>query len=284
MSLFEFYKHTTDVLPIDIIKTIQDVALKNVFQKISDLKCDNCCSDKFCVFVVDNNGKHYEKIINFKKDCEKKLSYVSVEDEGVTSDLLDDIIWPLNMNMESNVEFVCLSCGSHYMSCPECSFYDDMYIDDYCETSSFNDVNNGPVYFCKFIGYDGFCDLSEHDTCLQLKRKYYTATNTVLCDKSVIHPLTYKNISDELILKHKLDVDNILFNSFRVPVKHTIVDTFSQNIPYYVGDYNINYFNQYSNNTGKTSPFDAYGTGPDGGMCTYWKCVNCDNEYSISDK
>lgn len=200
----------------------------------------------------------YENAQNLKCfACNKKLSLILPYETGI-NDYEPEFIEHLNngniidneddvLNYCASTEnfyYVCINCSYHSLCCTDCS------------------ISNKSIQLCRFLGHQGFF-VDEEKKYIRKFRTTNNIFNKIIKNENI-------NMSDANDLKNKME--NLNINAAKIlalDMKNNI-----ENIPYYIGDMNLEYFD--------TS--NVWATGPDGGYYHYWECPSCKKTFSLTDK
>lgn len=221
------------------------------YDHVKDVKCHSC--DEQLLLIEYNN--FYDPIILEKSGSE---------------------IWPITT--EGEICFVCPTCESLYLSCPECSvstWKDDR--DDY-------GLIDSSIQLCKFLGFEGLfysnSDESGYPSQLfqpNLRQRSQEELVNVLFNDSIV---STPDSDDECTNVKWLSDAQLCYDEEIYPN--------NKFIPYYVGWMNIPY-------CPKKLPmrFEPLGpienayitlTGPDGGLFHFWRCLRCNRNFVFTDK
>lgn len=215
---------------------------KTLYTNAKDLKCFGC--NQLLSFLLpydyrDTSGE-FDFFKNGKIVDENTVDHISICDE-------------------EGIFYVCPKCDYYYMCCPNCS-----------------GEQSQKIQLCRFLGHYGFFN---GETTKDIK-KYRTTEKT-------FNKITKKSdgysspIGDNEIEEHKknleiLNDESLTQFSEDIKIKYKINNKCYRigNIPYYVGDKNLYFFDV----------SDVWATGPDGGYPHFWVCSRCNIGYKLSDK
>ncbi len=220
------------------------------YDKIGDIKCLNCHT------ILDVILFHFD--ICF--------------DDGSWESYMDDNYYITNFD-DDVITLYCAKCQSYYMGCCNCNvkLNDNIleYVDDR-DTYLKIIRKRGPIHLCKFLGFAGFHkydgsriikpNIPISTYCKEAMEKYSNM------DGSDDYECTINDEFRETILEEWSLSELIKYPDETINSEYLI--------PYYVGNDDLMYF----------SARGVLPTGPGGGYYHFWKCLNCNKIYDLTDQ
>lgn len=210
-----------------------------------DLRCFKC--RKLLSIILPDNLQN-------STDDENQQELIKFIDNGQIVD--EDDSFCLRINLEDDDEIFCL--------CKDCKYY-------YVCCSNCTSPQNNKIQFCRFIGHSG----QFHDKHSKDIQKYRTTKD--IFNKIIDYYYSDINENKKIKAQHSKNLEILTEKSmvqYNKDIKNIENYRGTEDIPYYVGDQNIYYFD--------TS--NVWATGPDGGFPHYWQCPYCDKMYYFIDK
>lgn len=238
--------------------------MTELFEAVNQLNINQHIKDIIKNYIKKDLGI-YDKISDIKcKGCGGRLILPRCQLSDLSKYSLECSKYKekcINDHLEETIMLFCNDCCIYYTCCEYCGVIPKLreQIDnDEFELSEENINNIGPVYMCKFLGHHGYNN----------DEKMYLSPNR---DMKLYSEDPYAQDLDEdfeegdvIIKEHSKEILD------KYPDETWDCDTL---IDYYMGHLDLIYYD----------PGNFYPTGPDGGFCHFWKCLNCSKIYGLTD-